>query len=787
MLISTSIRLGVSGNGFAGERGKIVLLSTRMLVLACLAAMCATFGALVLSADALALPEGRVYEMVSPLFKDGQGANLSAVAPDGESVLFGSIGTFAGTLYAEQAGNAYLARRGSMGWSTTSVDPPPVATVGEFSSTLDRELTVEEGQTKFEGSKAAIKYLFHNLNVPDTPENWEVGPTFETHGTALPPSVVGISADLCHQVLWGKGYALLPEANVPYAPLYDLAFAPAEGCRRDGSSGLQIVSVKNSLGVHGEPAVINPFCPAEIGSGNIFYSGLEFSQLYGTLSVRYSTSFDAISADGGEIFFTTAVERHCSTQGFVGAIHQLFVRLGGQKTVEVSKPVSTVEAEACDTEIPCPGAGKRASASFEGASKDGSRAYFITNAQLVPGDTDTSSNLYLAAIGCPIGQEGCSTAEKVVTSMTRISTPVGSGEGAEVQGVTTIAMDGPRVYFVANGVLSVEPNAEGESPVKGADNLYIYDAQKEKVAFVAGLCSGPELSGLVTNGRCPTTLDSELRGTNDTSLFTNGKEAQSTPDGRFLVFSTYARLVKGDTDNAKDVYRYDAVTGVLDRVSLGEAGADENGNHGDSEKENSDASIARGGQDGNPTIIGEYGLGTRAISGDGSRIVFSSAGPLSERAVNGLLNIYEWHREPGQPEGEVSLISSGSSLTSDGDPTISSSGRDIVFVTTAGLVPEDVEEDKDIYDARLGGGFPPVGTERQPCSGDACQGPLTNPAPLLVPGSVSQAPGENLAAPITAKAAPRARPKKCSRGRKLTHNKCFKSKKRTKKFSQGRK
>ena len=39
---------------------------------------------------------------------------------------------------------------------------------------------------------------------------------------------------------------------------------------------------------------------------------------------------------------------------------------------------------------------------------------------------------------------------------------------------------------------------------------------------------------------------------------------------------------------------------------------------------------------------------------------------------------------------------------------------------------------------------PPAPT--QPCSGDACQGPLSNPTPLLVPGSVSQASGENLAA-----------------------------------------
>ena len=48
----------------------------------------------------------------------------------------------------------------------------------------------------------------------------------------------------------------------------------------------------------------------------------------------------------------------------------------------------------------------------------------------------------------------------------------------------------------------------------------------------------------------------------------------------------------------------------------------------------------------------------------------------------------------------------------------------------------------------LGEGFPSVAAERQPCEGDGCQGPLTNPAPLLVPGSVSQAPGDDFPPPV---------------------------------------
>lgn len=43
-------------------------------------------------------------------------------------------------------------------------------------------------------------------------------------------------------------------------------------------------------------------------------------------------------------------------------------------------------------------------------------------------------------------------------------------------------------------------------------------------------------------------------------------------DGMLLVFSSYGQLRAVNTDSAKDVYWYDAVTGVLVRVSVGEEG-----------------------------------------------------------------------------------------------------------------------------------------------------------------------------------------------------------------------
>jgi hypothetical protein len=715
------------------------------------------------SATSLALPSSRAYEMVSPPYKGGYGIGvLNALAPDGESVVFSSIGVFAGVSWAMELESVYVARRSPAGWVTGALSSPPTFGVPmDFSATL--EYTLASGSlesTKLGVPEIGNVYVLHRTDAPDTAQAWNAA-SWEVAGDYVlklpPPDELaqkglfrGASADLCHIFFNDAEGPLLPEAEgtAQGTQLYDLAAAPAGGCHGDGSRPLRLVSVKNTPGPHGEPEPIDGKCIAQPGLG------LE----YGTGQLG---SFNRFPAGGEEAFFTTCLGSPGTSP------HELFVRLGGEKTIEVSRPLS----EACkeETELPCAGGATRPSADFKGASEDGSRVFFTTTASLVGEDKDTTSDLYMATIGCPEGEPGCPVAKREVTSLTQVSHDPTGGQAAEVQGVVRIAADGSRVYFVARGDLLSQAEREaleGEGravPNVGGENLYVYDVASGRMVFVADLCSGPGLSGAVADRQCPADLDEAAR--NDKKLWGAGQEAQSTPDGRFLLFSTYARLSKGDTDNAKDLYRYDAFTGALERVSLGEAGHDANGNRNDEEIEvngkrelgrEADATIPLAG-------IESDGLEmrTRAISEDGSRIVFTSSEPLSPDAVNGLANVYEWHQAPGEPgEGHVSLISSGSSPTFDNGAVISQSGRDVFFLTTAQLVRQDTEEAVDVYDARLGGGFPAAPAERQPCSGDACQGPLTNPAPLLVPGSVPQAPGGNFAAPVKAKAKPKkAKPK----------------------------
>lgn len=698
--------------------------------------------------SALALPEGRVLEMVSPIYKGGYGVGtIQAAAPDGESVAFDAQGAFAGTP-SSPAVNGYLARREALGWSTVPLAPPASLALTlasyaptDYSAALESTLTETDlgpnhGAAFRDSTEKA--FLLHATNLPDTAPNTLLAGKILTTLAKTPfddTRYIDASANFSHIVLAGLGSeAMLPSVPGKGEWLYDLVTQGAEA----GSL--------RQVGLNDDNEVIDPYCPVYLGA---------------SAGSAHHSEFNAVSADGEEIFFTTnankAEEAHCDAETtsspYPGNPAILFVRLAGQRTLQVSVPL----AASCEPSAACAKAPQQR-AEFIGANRTGSEVYFTTSQPLVTGDTDQQNDLYLARIGCPGGgSETCQPAQRVLTSLTQVSHDPTAGEAAEVQGVVAISQDGSHVYFVAHGALSTGLNAEGQVPVKGAENLYVYDsASGQPPVFIADLCSGPEASGAVKDVRCPTDLDTAPEGRNDSGVW--GGQAQTTADGGFLLFDTFVRLVPADADGAEDVYRYDAVTGLLDRVSLGEAGFDANGNGA------FDATFSSEGGLRSQGVAEEAGLVGRAISEDGSRVVFASGEQLSPEAEAGQENAYEWHMEPGWKEGVVSFIAPLGSVEEIAGNigrhlTISASGRDIFFTTALGLVPQDGDGANDVYDARLGGGFAPVPAPPAECSADACQGPLTNPASLLVPGSVSQAPGENLPAPAAHEAAVKSKPK----------------------------
>jgi Tol biopolymer transport system component len=297
---------------------------------------------------------------------------------------------------------------------------------------------------------------------------------------------------------------------------------------------------------------------------------------------------------------------------------------------------------------------------------------------------DSGCNLYAYDLG--------SSADEALTDLSAGDTSAG---GPQVQGVAAISEDGSHVYFVAKGVLTGSPNKVGGTAEAGRDNLYCYDMRSDEVSFIAALLP-EDHPGWNSRGK---TFGSEgrLQG-----------PMQTTPDGRFLLFSSRADLTPDAEGEATHIYRYDSATGALIRVSIGENGFNRDGNTEAGAFMPVFASKIKvlPGIDQNP-----------AISADGSTVVFATTAALTPTATEGSTNLYEYQG------GHIYLIASQhvGQLAE-----IDQSGRDVFFTSTSALVPADPDTSSDLYDARIDGGFP-APSQAAGCAGDGCQ-PIESPA-----------------------------------------------------------
>jgi Tol biopolymer transport system component len=154
-------------------------------------------------------------------------------------------------------------------------------------------------------------------------------------------------------------------------------------------------------------------------------------------------------------------------------------------------------------------------------------------------------------------------------------------------------------------------------------------------------------------------------------------------NGLVIAFvSAATNLIVGDTNNVDDVFVHDRATGLVERVSVGAAGAQSGEGSG------SDGDVA--------------------ISGDGRFVAFTSFDDsLVPVNTNGLNNVFLRDREAGVT-GLVSVPSAGGAANGASfDPSISDSGRYVAFASRAtNLVPGDTNGRTDVFvrDRRPGGG-----------------------------------------------------------------------------------
>jgi hypothetical protein len=258
-----------------------------------------------------------------------------------------------------------------------------------------------------------------------------------------------------------------------------------------------------------------------------------------------------------------------------------------------------------------------------------------------------------------------------------------------------------------------------------------------------------------------------------TSSITDGRTARVTPDGMHLAFESSQSLTGFDNRDAvtsqpdDEVYLYDAGTNRLVCASCAPSGA----------RPTAPASILGSEPEGLQYLPHD-------LSDDGSRLFFETADALVAGDTNGQQDVYEY--EGGVPY----LISSGTSGVDSSFLDASPNGNDVFFETQAQLAGQDRDQKLDIYDARVGGGFPVEPTVE--CVGAGCQSAPSAPSVFGAPASSTLAGTGNLPAPVApvVKPAQKRKPVQCRKGYVKKKGKCVKKPrkaKRAKATAKGRK
>jgi NHL repeat len=395
----------------------------------------------------------------------------------------------------------------------------------------------------------------------------------------------------------------------------------------------------------------------------------------------------AVSSDGSVAFWTYAPKP---------GTNKLMARVNGQETIQLDLKQAGA---------PGPSGG----GIYQAASKDGSAAFFTADSRLTPGAGP--GDLYRYEVGAE---------EKPLTDLTPESLTPGA-EAAKVQGVVGASEDGSYLYFVAGGILSEAENDAGQKAIAGKPNLYLWH-EGEGVRFIATLSGGDSL---------------------DWSPLPRSQSARVSADGRHLAFLSIATEELWGYDNTiaegdgcqptplvnelgtpiecPQAFLYGADADELICASCNPTGARPQG----------------------PTELPAWSNpyeGPRYLSEDGSRLFFESRDVLSPQDESQKRDVYEFEREgKGTCTSEspafnplsggcVFLISSGKSSRESYLLDASSDGRDVFFSTRRSLVGWDLNDNYDVYDARVGGGFPEP-TEPPLCEGEACKPPPVQPPP----------------------------------------------------------
>ncbi len=641
------------------------------------------------------LPDCRAYEMVSPVDKNGgditreldfpEPGNYVQASADGESITYTSLSAFADPPNAFNF-NQYLARRGERGepgegWSSEGLHIP---VAGQ---------EIDEKTDTFGFPRDFMAF------TPDLCSAWMID-----HQTP-PPSADGQKGypNLYRRESCGAGAGSF-EALVPSppalpkgTPLNYVTHDSLQGYSADGSQVFFVAGAKlTSEAAGAEGAQIYDRFGGALHLVSVLPGG-EGKAATGSSEVGSGPAHDldnAVSADGSVAYWTRGVE--------------LFVRKHPEQGI--------VSGECGKTSKACTYAVSKAAGFFWAAAADGSKALYSEGEDLMEFDLGKA--------------EAKQEAQTLVAQ--------------HVRGVAGESEDLGQIYFVSSDALTGEdePNSNGDVAIEGKPNFYM--AEGGKFSFIGTLVPGDVGAKEPGAGFLAYSVSEEksyLRAT------------RVSADGRRIAFDSRAPLTgydnKGPDGRASvEVFGYEA-GGALSCVSCNPSAARPRGVRElllpyksplDSEGITNVPAAAW-----IPTW--EHPLhASNVLSASGNRLFFNSNDDLVLGDANGAPDVYEWEatgsgscstESPSyfaQNGGCLYLISSGDSAQESEFWEASPDGRDVFFTTSSSLVPQDPGS-ADLYDARVGGGFPQP-LAKAPCEGEACQSPPPPPR-FSVPASSS--------------------------------------------------
>jgi hypothetical protein len=245
-------------------------------------------------------------------------------------------------------------------------------------------------------------------------------------------------------------------------------------------------------------------------------------------------------------------------------------------------------------------------------------------------------------------------------------------------------------------------------------------------------------------------------------------EARVTSDGRHLLFTSKSGegilSQRGGVDyysGSRQKYVYDADTDELQCASCDPSGAPASG---------AIAAVREG-----TGAAGPVSHVNHSFSDDGRYVFFETRSALlPERDTNGKEDAYAYDTQTE----ELHLLSSGTSPFDSYFLDASGDGKDAFIVTREALVGWDPDNNYDLYDVRVDGGFPEPLPTTAPCNGENCRTPGANPPAAVPPATAGfSGPGD----PTRPKPCPKGKRRVKARGGK---SRCVKPKKSHRKHNR---